>query len=400
MIYSHSRLATFEQCPYKYKLRYLQHIDPIIKDTVEAFLGSIVHETLEKLYNDLQYEKRNNLDDLLTFLHYTWYEKWNDEILIVKDQYTMKNYLSLAKRFVTDYYETYKPFNSEQTIALEDRVIITLDEDKNYQMKGYVDRLAEGHTGYYQIHDYKTSSWLPSQKQLDENRQLPIYALGVKEKYPDVKDITLIWHFLKFNKEMRLKASIEQLDTLKDRLISLIKTIENTTIFSRKPSSLCTWCEYRPICPQYSHLYQIREKNENRYIKKTGKQLVDRYAELEKQKKQMKLDMYAESDHIKEALIKYATRENLDVIYGTDSKVLLHQSSRFVIPEKGTTEWEKLKELLKRNQKWDEITSLDTSALSKILKENQWDEALIEQLKIYVKLETRKQLYFTKKQEK
>lgn len=399
MIYSHSRLAIFEQCPYKYKLRYVQHIDPIIKDTVETFLGSIVHETLEKLYNDLQYEKRNNLDDLLNFLQHTWFEKWNDDILIVKDQYTMKNYLSLAKRLVTDYYETYKPFNSERTIAVEDHVIITLDEDKQYQMKGFVDRLAEDHTGYYQIHDYKTSSWLPSQKQLDEDRQLPIYALGVKEKYPDVKDITLIWHFLKFNKEMRLKPSLEQLDHVKNRLISLIKTIENTTIFSRKPSSLCTWCEYRPICPQYSHLYQIREQYENRYTKKTGKQLVDRYAELEKQKKQMKLDIYIESNHIKEALITYATRENLDVIYGTASRVIIHQSSHCIIPEKGTKEWEKLKELLKRNQKWDEITSLDPSSLSTLLNEKQLDESLLNQIKTYVKLKTRKQLYFTQKKD-
>jgi putative RecB family exonuclease len=334
MIYSHSRLATFEQCPYKYKLKYVNAIDPIIKDTVETFLGRIVHETLEKLYLDLQYEKRSTLDNLLNFLYHKWYKNWNDEILIVKDRYTMENYLSLAKRFVTDYYETYEPFNSNRTIAIEDPIRVNLDEDNKYRLIGYIDRLAEAQNGYYEIHDYKTNSRLPHQKQLDNDRQLALYALGVKQKYPDVKEITLIWHFLRFNKEIRSKPSSKQFDYLKSQLISLIKTVENTTAFPRNPSMLCNWCEYRPICPQYSHLYQIREQKQNRYMKKTGKQLVDRYAELKEREKQMKLDIYAELDTIKEALIEYATREELDVIYGTDSKVSFNQSPRCLLPKK------------------------------------------------------------------
>ena len=49
MIYSHSRLSTFEQCPYKYKLKYLDKIETDVPDTIETYLGSRVHETLEKL---------------------------------------------------------------------------------------------------------------------------------------------------------------------------------------------------------------------------------------------------------------------------------------------------------------------------------------------------------------
>ena len=49
MIYSHSRLSTFEQCPYKFKLKYIDNIESEIPQTVEAFLGSRVHETLESI---------------------------------------------------------------------------------------------------------------------------------------------------------------------------------------------------------------------------------------------------------------------------------------------------------------------------------------------------------------
>ena len=68
-IYSHSRLSCFEQCPNKFKLKYIDNVESDIEQSVEAFLGSRVHETLEKLYRDLDYHKLNSLDDLLVFLH-------------------------------------------------------------------------------------------------------------------------------------------------------------------------------------------------------------------------------------------------------------------------------------------------------------------------------------------
>ena len=321
MQYSHSRLSTFNQCPFKYKLKYIDNIDPIIKDTVETFLGSIVHQTLEHLYQHLLKGNKNTLGNLLSFFYHKWDEQWNDKILIVKKNYSMHHYKSLGKQYITDYYQQYKPFNTTKTIAVEKRIIFSLDEEKNYQMKGYIDRLSESKPGYYEIHDYKTTTRLPSQKQLEKDKQLAIYALGIKHKYLDVKNITLVWHFLKFNKEMRLNPSNQQLSKLSSQLISSIDAIENTKKYPRNPSVLCNWCSYKPICPQYSHLYQIREQRENRYHKRTGKQLVDQYISLKKQTNQQKLDIYIELDQLKKDLIDYAKREQLDVIYGSRSKI-------------------------------------------------------------------------------
>lgn len=321
MQYSHSRLSTFNQCPFKYKLKYIDNIDPIIKDTIETFLGSIVHQTLEQLYQNLLTGHINTLDDLLSSFYHKWYEQWNNEILIVKKKYSMEHYQLLGKQYITDYYHQYEPFNTTKTISVEERIIFSLDEEKNYQMKGYIDRLSESKSGYYEIHDYKTTTRLPSQSQLDNDRQLAIYALGLKQKYLDVKDITLVWHFLKFNKEMRSKRSDQQLSRLSSQLISLIDIIEHTKDYPRNPSVLCHWCSYKPICPQYSHLYQIREQRENRYHKRTGNQLVDRYISLKKQTNQQNLDSYLELEQLKKDLIDYARREQLDVIYGTRSKI-------------------------------------------------------------------------------
>jgi len=52
-VYSNSRIETFEQCPRKYKFRYLENIKTGTEG-VEAYVGKRVHETLEKLYRDLK----------------------------------------------------------------------------------------------------------------------------------------------------------------------------------------------------------------------------------------------------------------------------------------------------------------------------------------------------------
>jgi hypothetical protein len=49
--YSHSKLGTYEQCPQKYKFRYIDGIKPE-KKTIEAFLGGLLHEKLDTLPRD------------------------------------------------------------------------------------------------------------------------------------------------------------------------------------------------------------------------------------------------------------------------------------------------------------------------------------------------------------
>ena len=75
--FSHSRIGCFEQCPLKYKFNYIDKLETEIEDTVEAFLGKRVHETLEKLYKDLKFQKLNTLKELLDFFNSEWKKNWN-----------------------------------------------------------------------------------------------------------------------------------------------------------------------------------------------------------------------------------------------------------------------------------------------------------------------------------
>ena len=83
--YSYSRLKCFEQCPQKYKFQYIDKIKVEVKENIELFLGKRVHETLKKLYQDLQYQKLNTLEELLDFLHENWSKYWDNSIRVVKE---------------------------------------------------------------------------------------------------------------------------------------------------------------------------------------------------------------------------------------------------------------------------------------------------------------------------
>ncbi|MBS3124586.1 PD-(D/E)XK nuclease family protein, partial [Candidatus Woesearchaeota archaeon] len=90
--YSHSKLGTFQQCKQKYKFQYVDKVKVESKDTIETFLGGLVHKTLEKLYKDLKFQKLNTKEELLNFFKECWNKEFNDKILIVKKDYKKENY--------------------------------------------------------------------------------------------------------------------------------------------------------------------------------------------------------------------------------------------------------------------------------------------------------------------
>ena len=104
-LYSHSRLSCFEQCPLKFKFAYIDKLETEIEETVESFLGSRVHEALERLYKDLKFQKLNSLKQLLDFFNSEWKKNWNDAIVIVRDEYDEENYRKMGEKFIADYYE-------------------------------------------------------------------------------------------------------------------------------------------------------------------------------------------------------------------------------------------------------------------------------------------------------
>ena len=249
-IYSHSRLSTFEQCPLRFRYRYIDKIKPEIEKSIEAHLGGAVHNTLEWIYNNVE-ELTMKIDEIIEKFTEEWLKESSDDLLIVKKDLTPRDYFNKGVQFLIHYYSKHSPFK-DGTIECEKGILIELDEKKGYKIQGFIDRLVYNmETGEYEIHDYKTGKFLPRQDALDKDRQLALYSLGIKKIYGQDKEVNLVWHFLAHNVTMRSKRTNEQLVQLKNDTVELIKKIESTREFLPKVSKLCDWCEYKPICPEW-----------------------------------------------------------------------------------------------------------------------------------------------------
>jgi putative RecB family exonuclease len=399
-VYSHSRLSCYEQCPQKFKLQYIDKVETEEEESIEAFLGIRVHEALEKLYRDLQYQKQSTLEDLLAFLETEWNANWSDDILIVNKEYQPENYLKMALKYISDYYQRYYPFNQGRTIALEELIRIKLDTEGEYKLQGYIDRLTETRDGSYEIHDYKTNSRLPLAEYICTDRQLALYMIGVKDRYPDVKDVRLIWHFLKFDKEIDSTRTDEELMQLKRDTIQLIERIEQEEQFRANPGFLCQWCEFKSWCPQWAHLSMIKEKSANDYLKDSGVALVNRYAEIKNAQKLANMQWDVELTKLEEALVSFAEKENVEVVFGSKNKVRVTDIEKYSFPSKKSKQREQLEEILQKNGKLLEVSQLDTAALGKIIQEKQWEPEMLQRLMKYIEVERKKRLYLSQKKEK
>lgn len=250
-VYSHSRLSTFEQCALRYKFRYIDKIVPEIEKTIEAHLGSVVHKTLEWLYSEVKEKRVPSIDEVIVYYSQNWMAEYSKDFIENRGM-DEKHYFNKGVQYLIDYYNRYKPFD-DNTLEVEKEIFIDLDENGEYKIRGFIDRLAYNlETKEYEIYDYKTSNTMPKVDKIENDRQLALYSIAVKEMFSDAREVKLIWHYLFFNKRIESRRTQEQLEQLKKETLELIKTIEATTEFSPRKSYLCNWCPYKPICPAWT----------------------------------------------------------------------------------------------------------------------------------------------------
>ena len=136
--YSYSRLNTFDSCPRKYHYQYVAKIKLEERpEGIEAFLGSRVHDALEKLYRDHSNGKSLTKDELVAFFGDGWQEQFHDSITIVKQEYTADDYQRVGVQCLEEFYDRHAPLDSSKIIGLEKRVLIDLHGDGRYKLQGY-----------------------------------------------------------------------------------------------------------------------------------------------------------------------------------------------------------------------------------------------------------------------
>lgn len=364
--YSHSKLSMFELCKYKYKLSYIDGVKAEIPTNVSLFLGGLVHKALEKLYTDLKFQKLNTLLELIKFFNDTWKKEWTDDILIVKKEYSAENYRKMGEKYITDYYNTYKPFDDMTILGIETKDKLHLPDGNHYDVR--MDKLGCKGDTYY-VCDYKTDNRMKDQTEADADRQLAMYSIWVKNNFKDVKKIILKWNMLAFNKEVTSERTEKQLKKLQEDTMALIKELEKCKEFPTSVGGHCNYCVYKSICPAFVHAVALEKKTPAEFKKDDGVKFVDAYSALNLARKETEMKI----EEIKEKLIQFAVQKGLEIVYGSNMKTSVKPTLRVVYPE----DKDKIIQLLKKKGLYDEFVSLNYPKLTSKILSKEIDAAII-----------------------
>ncbi len=360
-VYSHSRISTYENCPFQYKLRYIDKAVPLLGPSIESYMGKIVHEALEWLYDTLVNHDLASKKEVIAYYHQKWNSGWNNEIRIVKQEFNSEHYQNLGEECLDMYYERYKPFDQAPILGLEKRVYIDLPEGK--KMMGIIDRLDKISSTHFEVHDYKTSNRIMKQSQADMDRQLSLYALGIHQNFPEVEKIDLIWHFVKFDEEVTSARSQSQLEKMALETSSKIDMLESAIELGDLPTSksiLCDWCDYRKQCPEFAKIIKDSDIVEtiDDFIKFND-------SDIPEEDKNFILAT------LEDKIRLFSHQTGRKTLSGTNHKVVLETVFRRIPPDEGDLRWYGLQDSLKEFG----ISNVDLDKLfdSDLLDDNQRD---------------------------
>ncbi|MEK6875116.1 MAG: PD-(D/E)XK nuclease family protein [Nanoarchaeota archaeon] len=265
--YSYSRISTFEQCPLKFKFKYIDKIIPEVEKTIEAHLGESVHSTLEWLYTNIIKDIIPSVEELIKYYSKKWLEEKN-KLAILKKEFDEEHYFNKGVKFLVNYYMRNHPFD-ENILDIEKKIEILIHEEaeggKEHKLIGFIDKLNYNEkTGEYEIHDYKTADFLPDKEKIKNDKQLAIYSMAIKEIYGKDKKVCLVWHYLAHDTKICSTKTDEHIENIKKEILELIKKIEATEKFHPQKSKLCDWCEYHPICPAWNNYFTIQKRMSNK----------------------------------------------------------------------------------------------------------------------------------------
>lgn len=268
--FSYTKLDTFHQCPFKYKLVYKEgHY--IKSDAIALVFGTMIHHIEEQigiaLKNNLpvDYDKlKIELEETSKSIKEKFPEDWN-----TKDK---------SNRTYQEKYEYYK---DNAIYRLEKRIkenpnlkVVDLEKKFEFEFKdkllnGSIDRvLFDSNTNEYIIEDIKTYSVPMEKKALDTPLQHVVYSIALKKDLgEDIK--------IRNAYDLPLCDLIQEVrsDFYEEGVKSLNETFNELELsyFEPKPTPLCHWCpfcrtnpnqpeEAKNLCPYHS---QWTRENKN-----------------------------------------------------------------------------------------------------------------------------------------
>jgi RecB family exonuclease len=218
---SYSKIKTYLECPYKYRLRYIERIPERPKSYFR--FSSLIHHVLHEYHF---YQRRKNLDDLLLCYERTWRGQRNVSY-------------QEGRKILIDYYYKLK---DKTPYALEERFTVRARENI---LVGKIDRIDKAGNGF-EILDYKLNKDIFTLKEVKDSLQLSLYALAFFH-LTGMIPLKVGFYFLRHGKSLFTKKSEQDLEKTENLIDCLARKIMNREFYPKK-DRICRWCDYKKYC--------------------------------------------------------------------------------------------------------------------------------------------------------
>lgn len=230
---SYSSICDFKQCPKCYELKHILKLQPEFKDTIHTCFGSSIHKVIEQ---SLKNDKILKLDEIYNMFPNIFIK--NLDNVENKDIIIVPQWIETGKNCLQYYYNNYYKQIKDNFITAEQYFSYNIKD--NIYFNGLIDVIVKNNKNI-NILDWKTG------KYYKDDLQLKLYALVMQKLYGVMTtEIELI--FIKVYKNNKTIINQDILDETDLFLNKIIDKIIQTTIFERKYSSLCKFCNVRQFC--------------------------------------------------------------------------------------------------------------------------------------------------------
>jgi putative RecB family exonuclease len=304
-----------------------------------------------------------------------WGQKWSEDVRIVQTDKGADDYKATGLRAIEDYHSRYSPFDQGRTLGLERELALNLDDGGNYRLRCIIDRLTVALDGTFEIHDYKTSGFFPEQAKADEDEQLALYEMAVRQAWPEVESVDLVWHYVAFDMELRSRRTEAQLSELAQSTRERIDEVERATEFPPRESALCAWCDYQAQCPLFAHKYESAALPLEDYATDDAIGLVNSYAALDERRHEMAQEIKkieAQQERLKAGAVEIAQRKGVRRLFGDRHVLTMRNDIKVSYPKKGEIARQGFEERLRELGLQDQVLDLSWSAMKSLAEREGW----------------------------
>lgn len=243
---SASSIATFHQCPLKYKYSRIDNLKE--PPTQETLLGNFVHEILEVFY---KLEPSERTVQNARFIASTVWNEYKDSAEhLTKTEQGAKDFRWRAWFCVENLWKVENP----ELVALNGVETEFVGDVDGVRVKGIIDRWVVDEEDLIQVSDYKTGKVPRKEWRDDKFDQLVIYGiLAGDASNKNIGSLHLI--YLKEGVKLTFSPTEERISKVKEHIVKTRKMIDErceSEEFEYHTSNLCGWCHFKTICPAWA----------------------------------------------------------------------------------------------------------------------------------------------------